>query len=74
LVEELPTEASILFMDLEGAPLARYGSVSLIQILTIYPSDHAYIVNVYIISEASFAIVGSSGQTLRGILEIDNHR
>jgi hypothetical protein len=63
-VEELPTKASILFMDFEGAPLTCYVSVSLIEILIIYPSDHAYLMDIYIIGEVSFAIVGSSGRNL----------
>ncbi|KAG5961606.1 hypothetical protein E4U56_003789 [Claviceps arundinis] len=59
---------STLYVDLEGSPLSRHGSIS---IITIYvPSlSTAYIVDVHTMGKFAFTIANAAGVTLKAILE-----
>ncbi|KAG5935997.1 hypothetical protein E4U60_002839 [Claviceps pazoutovae] len=63
-IENVPT----LYVDLEGCPLSRHGSIS---ILTIYiPSlSTAYIVDVHTMGKFAFIIANAAGVTLKAVLE-----
>ncbi|KAG6024252.1 hypothetical protein E4U19_003874 [Claviceps sp. Clav32 group G5] len=63
-IENVPT----LYVDLEGCPLSRHGSIS---ILTLYvPSlSTAYIVDVHTMGKVAFNIANAAGVTLKAVLE-----
>ena len=67
-LEHLPTQPPSLYLDIEGVKLSRHGSISIIQ-LFIWPKDHVFLLDVFILKAAVFCISNQSGTTLRSILE-----
>ncbi|KAJ4858704.1 3'-5' exonuclease domain-containing protein [Trichoderma breve] len=60
-----------LYIDLEGEQLGRNGSVSLMTVL-VYPGEGLeciYVIDIYILGNAAFEVVGERGKSLKDILE-----
>ncbi|KAG5992723.1 hypothetical protein E4U52_002568 [Claviceps spartinae] len=63
-IENVPT----LYVDLEGCPLSRHGSISILMIYV--PSlSTAYIVDVHTMGKFAFTIANAAGVTLKAVLE-----
>ena len=58
----------IAYIDIEGVNLCRFGSISIIQILALL-LDKIYLVNVHILKDNAFTIVGEEGQIVKDVLE-----
>ncbi len=67
-IQNLPTDASSLYIDLEGISLSRHGSISLITIF-VQPRNCAYLVDVHTLQSSAFSTAASDGTTLKSILE-----
>jgi len=67
---KLPTSPPSLYLDLEGVALSRHGSVSILQ-LHVSPKDRTFLIDIHSLGETAFSTTGTSGQTLKGILESD---
>ena len=67
-IKSIPTSPPSLFVDLEGQKLSRHGTISILQ-LYIHPLHHVYLIDVHTLGVPAFTTIGSSGQTLKSILE-----
>lgn len=67
---KLPTSPPSIYLDLEGVALSRHGSVSILQI-HVSPNDRTLLIDIHSLGETAFSTTGTSGQTLKGILESD---
>jgi len=65
---DLGTNPPSLYFDLEGIRLSREGSISILQLLA-HPKDHVYLIDVHFLKSTAFTTAGSSGKTLKDILE-----
>ncbi|KAH6714540.1 exonuclease [Leptodontidium sp. MPI-SDFR-AT-0119] len=65
---KLPTSPPSLYLDLEGVALSRHGSVSILQV-HVSPKDRTFLIDIHSLGETAFSTTGTSGQTLKGILE-----
>ncbi|CZT12865.1 uncharacterized protein RCO7_11470 [Rhynchosporium graminicola] len=65
---ELPPIPPSLFLDLEGANLSRHGSLSILQI-HVSPAGQTFLIDVHTLGNEAFTTPGTSGQTLKTILE-----
>lgn len=64
----LPISPPSLYIDVEGVKLSRHGSISILQILA-HPQGETYLIDIHTLKDEAFSTAGSTGQTLRGILE-----
>lgn len=67
-LEDRPTNPPSLYLDLEGIALSRHGSISIIQIFLL-PTNHVYLIDIFVLEQAAFDTASQSGATLRSILE-----
>ncbi|KAI9782812.1 MAG: hypothetical protein M1839_004563 [Geoglossum umbratile] len=67
-INNLPISPPSLYLDLEGVSLGRDGSLSIMQ-LHVPPKFQVYLIDIHILGETAFSTPGSSGQTLKSILE-----
>ncbi|KAL9607224.1 MAG: hypothetical protein Q9167_007842 [Letrouitia subvulpina] len=67
-LEDQPIDPPSLYLDVEGIALSRYGSISIIQIFLL-PTNHVYLIDVFVLQQAAFDTASRSGTTLRAILE-----
>jgi len=70
-IVDLPSKPPSLYFDLEGINLSRDGSISILQLL-ILPSNETYLVDIHTLGDTAFSTPGASGQTLRGVLELES--
>ncbi|KGQ05679.1 hypothetical protein BBAD15_g9057 [Beauveria bassiana D1-5] len=64
----LPTYPPSIYIDLEGEKLSRHGTISIKQVYVL-PSKRTHLIDIHILREKAFKVCGSSGQTLKTILE-----
>ncbi|KAK6591986.1 3 -5 exonuclease [Botrytis cinerea] len=57
-----------IYVDLEGVNLSRQGTISILQIY-VAPLDHTYLIDVHTMGGKTFSMVGTSGVSLKDILE-----
>lgn len=67
-LEGLSTQPPSLYIDLEGEKLSRDGTISILQ-LYVLPTKRTYLIDIHTLRKESFTTSGSSGRTLKGILE-----
>ncbi|KAI1414161.1 ribonuclease H-like domain-containing protein [Hypoxylon sp. FL1857] len=67
-IEGLPTNPPSLYIDLEGANLSRYGTISILQIY-VRPTSQTYLIDIKVLGSKAFSTPGSSGRTFKGVLE-----
>uniref|UniRef100_A0A8H7N072 3'-5' exonuclease domain-containing protein n=1 Tax=Bionectria ochroleuca TaxID=29856 RepID=A0A8H7N072_BIOOC len=67
-LDGLPTQPPSLYIDLEGENLSREGTVSILQ-LYVLPTKRTYLIDIHTLRNESFTAYGSSGRTLKEILE-----
>ncbi|EHK20993.1 uncharacterized protein TRIVIDRAFT_137858, partial [Trichoderma virens Gv29-8] len=67
-LDGLPTEPPSIYMDLEGAPLSRYDTISILQI-HVHPTKTIYLIDVQSLGEKCFSTPGKCLKTLRDILK-----
>ena len=60
-----------LYVDIEGVKLSRDGTISIVQILSLAKST-VYLVDVHVLGALAFSIPGSSGMTLKHVLESES--
>lgn len=65
---DLPASPLSIYIDIEGVNLCRFGSILIIQILALL-LDKTYLVNVHILKDNAFTIVGEEGQIVKDVLE-----
>ena len=65
------SQPPILYVDLEGNNLSRHGTLSLVTIF-IELKDKVYLVDVTAFQHSAFDTAGSSGRTLRAVLQSDD--
>lgn len=61
----------LIYIDLEGERLGRYGSVSLITVL-VYSGEgleRTFVIDIYTLGSAAFDAVGECSKSLKNILE-----
>ncbi|KAM3450570.1 hypothetical protein MY3296_006033 [Beauveria thailandica] len=67
-LHRLPTCPPSIYIDLEGEKLSRHGTISIMQV-HVLPSKRTYLIDIHVLREKAFQVCGSSGQTLKTILE-----
>ncbi|QSZ28579.1 hypothetical protein DSL72_003077 [Monilinia vaccinii-corymbosi] len=65
----LPVSPPSIYVDLEGVNLSRQGTISILQIY-VAPLDQTYLIDVHTMGERAFSMIGSSGVSLKDILEL----
>lgn len=67
-LENQPVNPPSLYLDIEGVALSRHGSISIIQLFHL-PLNHVFLIDVFVLQEATFNTPNETGTTLRSILE-----
>jgi len=70
LLDTSSTDKPSLYLDLEGANLSRYGSISILQIFDA-STNNCYLFDVHTLSDKTFTTARADGTTLKMILESD---
>lgn len=70
-IADLPTSPPSLYVDLEGVYLSRHGSISILQV-HVSPNNRTYLIDIHTLGDNAFSTAGSTGETLKGILESDS--
>lgn len=67
-LDHLATQPPSLYLDIEGVKLSRHGSISILQ-LFVFPKNHVFLIDIFILQEKAFCTSNRSGIDLRSILE-----
>lgn len=66
------SSSPILYIDLEGVKLCRFGSISIVTLLVDRDNTQSvYLVDVHILNALAFSTVGTTNKTLKDILQAE---